>query len=424
MKRYVPPLLVLAILAAVLLRTLGRPAAEADQERVRTTWSELASQDRGRALTRAYAKAHTREEDRRFVLESWARLGDLDEALQVMFGPSIANVSNEDARAFAEIVLPALGWHDRARSLPRPWALAVEAALTEARVPWMVEAVTERASTGPVEPSALLMRRASRFGNRTPIDLVLGALREREDLEGREAKYVRFLSAVATYGFPGATWHPEDRAFLLDVLKQQRLVDSGGWAECVLALGRSADPELLAILRAERLALVRTDGEREARDAAILNAGLWAGGDAAAEKRARQWAQDAALDTRLLEMYTEAGLHRYLLGDERARRILGRVWETFGEESKGVRYHIANRLMFQEAPPLEGEPAEKMLRDLDVDSNPAGRVLGAAYRLRLGREDAATQVLQALQGSLRFGAPIGELTDAWVFGLRALLLYT
>ena len=424
MKRFVPPLLVLAILAAVLVRTLGRPAAEADQERVRATWAELASQDRGRALTRAYAKAHTREEDKRFVIESWTRLGDLDAALQAMFGPSIADVSNEDARAFAEIVLPALGWHDRARTLPRPWALPVEVALAEAGMPWMLEELEERATTGSIEPSALTVRRASRFGDRTSIDLILNALRQRTDLEGREAEYARFLSAVATYGFPGATWREEDRAFLLDVLKQQRIADSGGWAECVLALGRSADPELLAVLRAERLALVRTDGEREARDAAILNAGLWAGGDAAAEKRARQWVQDAALDARLLEIYTEAGLHRYLLGDERARRILGRVWETFGKESKGVRYHITYRLMFQEAPPLEGEPAEKMLRDLDVDRNPAGRVLGAAYRLRLGKPDAATQVLQALQGSLRFGAPIGELTDAWVFGLRALLLYT
>lgn len=437
-KRYLPPLVILLIVAAIVVQILRRPGCDAQQERIR---GMLADRSRG-AETMAeidrYRDSCSGTDHRWFSTEATLRVGRWKLALDRAFGEGGHGNTPGGTSRFGRIGLEMLGWRDAEHELPEVVGEVPSlAALVEAGEPWAREMLLERAQTSPLEGTRQLLFHCSRFATAPPLRLVVQGFRENTVARGMEREAMLLAAAFTAMGKAPYPEREADMERLLDAVKglgSMRTGNLDAWAACTLALGRSEDPRATAALTkvAKRLEGSIQKGDKQVLD--LVRCALLASGDWEQFKALKPVVQDQRPHDFLLAWYLEALLHRFAEGDDEARFPLGEVWLELGPEDDLIRLRIAFALLLPEQVPAmdtvqQRGPILKMVQDLLLMKNtPLGRVLGLAFLLRVGEPEARGRLIDVL-GQIAEAwelDPSGrdpEMRPAWIAGMRALTLY-
>ena len=424
MHRFLPPLLVVALLGGLVARVAARPSRTPRQVQI-ASLVHGGNQAAAHAELTRYARDFDDQTDRWFVAEMRLRLGDIDGALDRVWGD--ASMRNDPAtqRRFAIMALEVMGWADRDRAVETQDTPACLLALVEGGVPWAEDILRRKAATDTLIDATRYFFIAFRDTTSGPLRIILEEFRKRDDPQFRVAV------AMAAVRDP-KTRRPSDVDALRQVVASERwrTQHTDVWRSCAYALGQSGDAQGVEVLRKQLGTLTETEGRTVEDDKAFLRIGLFASGD---------WTQHEPLFERILdpEHYDrsiaswalQALLHLHHTGDPEARHIVGDVWALPGERFPGLRHTIVRSILLPEGDPDEKAiPVAMVLRDLQDEGAPLiSHVLARAYLLRRGQPDGQETVLAALRQAGKLlrvpGADPAVLHEAVREGLRALLLY-
>lgn len=436
MKRFLPPLVLLLVLAAVGVRVAMRPGCDDARERLRERLLDPSAHAETLQEVETHLETCSGATDRWFAAEAYFQAGRYADALERVFGdPGLADQPDAERR-FATIGLEMIGWHGGDPRRPRSPEAEAEAliALVEGEVPWAVQQLEAYARTRPLDEVTPYFFKASRHATRGPLEAIVRGFRDHVTrVEGNQ----RSIELAAAFSDMKAAPYPEreaDLALLLDALARLRTTNPDAWAASALALGRSEEPRAIAALEAKAQELASNGRRRELMDLALVRCGLLAAGDWRQYEALQPEVESGSPHPFLRAWYLEALIHRYAIGDPGARIPLGDVWLFFSENDAGARNRIATALLLQRTPPaVETErqraPIERMVRDLlRAPNSPTSRIIALSYQLRIGAPEARPQLLEmmgriAALWEAEPKATASEMRPAFVLGLRALLLY-
>ncbi len=435
-KRYLPPLLLLLLLAGVGLRVAMRPGCEEDRERIRDLLLDPTQHNQALLEIEAHLEGCSGVTDHWFAAEAYLRAGRYADALaRVVQDPRLAGQPEGDKR-FARIGLEVLGWKDVEREQPRGFA-EVEAlsTLVEGGVPWAEARLLEYARTRPLVDVTQFFFYASRYTSRRPLDVLMRGFRTHVTRAEGDSRAIELAAAFTQMGPEPYPERQADLALLFDAFARLRRSNKDAWVASALALGKSGEPRAVEALRATVKKLDGTTAPSQQRDLVLARCGLLAAGDWTQHAALKPVIEDQTPHPFLTAWYLEALLHRYLVRDPQARVPLGDVWLFLGQRDKRARFRMAVALLLQEAPPpvatpKERAPIEKMVKDLLASQNsPRSRVAGLSYLMRIGDPGAREKLLGMLSiiadaWEADPKAMASELRSAFILALRALLLYT
>ena len=426
MKRYLPPLLLLAVFGTLVVRCAMDPYREQAQKQIT---GHLLGGERARATRELerYVERYTGIEDRWFASRVWFRLQRPDRGISTIWDDPALRAQEGTARRFALSALSALGWEDEARVDPtrmEPFALII---LVEGHDAWAEERLREHAQTLELMGSTTYFFPAYRRATRHPMDLITSVYRARGDEK---------FEVAAALGALGPEDYPEKQA---DLENLKRVIADPSWrrqfrdvwAVACVALGRSGDKDARAALDRVAAGLEGSAALRDQEDLLLVRNGQLAAGDWSIEPdQAAEMLQDAPPQMALV-WYLEALIHRYRLGDMRTELRLRKVWEGPGKRVPPLRDRIARAFLLQDDLPSDAAQETwvgRMLGDLErPDASLMAHVLAAAWRLRKGVKDAKADLIEALQIAGRAFQDRPEdavsLARPFLEALRALYLY-
>ena len=426
MRRLLPPLLVLLVLAVVGVRWALGPSREEAQDRIRGLVQGGVA-DEARERLERYLARHDGPDDAWFATWAWFRLMQPERAMaQVWDHPALAS-RPDTATRFARTALEAIGWEDVRRdeaTAQEPFALV---ALAERENDWAETRLRRHGRELDLMASTTYFFPAYRRATRRPLRMIVEEYRKRGDVRFEVAAAIGTLD-----GFEGPQ-AAQDEARLREVLGDDRWRRSirEVWCVSALALGRRATPTALETLAAAAARLEGSVNEIDIQDLQLVYVGMLAAGDFDVHDKivGAVYGEQA---TRIVTVwYLEALIHRYLLGDERSEAWLRRMWEGPGARYRGLRSRIARAFLLQDSMPDEAAMEAwvgRMLADLErPDAGPMAQVLAACFRLRRGDEgalEALVALLRGIAGQMQASRKVGEsLGEPFLEGLRGLYLY-
>ncbi len=425
MKRLLPPLLVLLVLAVVVVRALGRPARGEMQTRIRGMWTTLADRDACSTAIREYLEAFDEEQDRWFGAEAFLRTGDAEESLALIFGPGGGTPG--DARRYGEMGLMVMGWDDAERTQAREEAPAARVAFGEAGEPWALKELEDLARDAPMSVGTSHWFLALRHLASPAMAALCRGLREHVTVGADYQLHARIAAGIAELGRPEAPGGTRDEDTLVAFLPKGRRGSRDAWGASAVALGRAKTERGLAAIRREEKLL---KGSSEPADLALLRCGYVAAGNwEEAGGIVKQLTMGPA-DGILVETYTQAVIWRFLQGDARAAPALGALLGAFAPHQPSPRRSITFALLLGPRTPddLGALPVEQILRDLEGESGALlFPTLAAIFRMRRGDADGLARVVARLRTASASAAGdtsvLGEAQQTWLAGLRGMLLY-
>jgi hypothetical protein len=434
-KRLLPPLLLLGLLAIVAWRALERPSRDQDRADIEARWAavdgELGRPALLRAIDRYLAAYGDAPEERWFVARAYVKAGRVDEAARVVFEDPAHPPAPGAAHRFGHMLLGCLGWDDDEHlELPRaPAALAALALADGGDGP--ARAWIERFTTGQPPPAVIPIFYGA-FSRAGPdvLAFVGHLLRRREEPLFAVSAAIAFLGREP-YAERDADLH-QLLAFVDGTTRKER---RPLWSAACMALGRSEDPEAVARLQRFLDQLAESDDERDREDAALAASGLVAAGHWEAEWWARKFFGPHLVEhpnPMMLGWYAEAVLWRYRVADPLAPDRLRRVWDAAPFMRMGeVRARMATTLLLRGPLPRDDLPLQPFLADLQAPEAPlAARVVAMAYRLRRGEADAGKDLVGVLTSMAKAPSTSGDaglvdanLTSPVLTACRALYLW-
>ena len=425
MNRLLPPLVVLAVLAAVVVQCAMAPSRDMKRERVQGL---IRSGDTRAALDllEIYLDRFDDVEDRWFAAEAYFRALQPTKAIDVIWKDPELRADPQAQRRFAEIGLFALGWRDERRTergIAEPPALL---ALVEGGNAWAEARLLEEARTLPLEGTTTYFFPAFRMATARPMEVIVKGYRMRADPK---------LDVAAAMAELRPEPYPE-RAKDLQVVKavvassQWRTQRPEVWRVCCLALGRSEDPGGLDLLRRQERLLGRGRKDYEQIQRLEAMVGLMAAGVKGVKEQLDKEIQDESTAALIGTWYLEALIHRWRQGDQMARSEMLKIWNTKGSFFEELRHRVGMALLLQYELPDPNDPdIQAMLKIMrDPEAPLLGRVLAEAYRLRRGEMEARDALLDVMREVAKAFLKASNrekpvLSDAFLTGLRGLYLY-
>jgi len=424
--RFVPPLVVVAVLAVIGVRYALEPYRAEARELI-------AGRIQGGELERAadelseYLKHYNTGDDRWFASRMWFRLRRPTEAIDAIWLDKAIAARPDTAHRFAEMALLTLGWSDAKREDATPLEPAALLTLTAGGNVWATEQLAERGRTLDLMQVVSYFFPAYRSSSRKPLDVLVHAFRTRTD---EKFAVAAALGALRVEDYPEKA---ADIALLRGVIAGDmwRKPYRDVWAVGALALGRSGDAGATQALEKAAARLRASTNDRDAHDLPMIEIGLLAAGHFDGDEHLASIALRERPEINVLLWYLEALIHRYRLHDTRSELRLRQIWEGPGVMFPGLRTRIAQAFLLREEGPSAKAVktfVDRMVADLERPEGPLeGHMLARAWRLRAGVPGARDAVLEALRVAARGfsagGNAGGDLTAPFLEGLRALYLH-
>ncbi len=422
MRRILPPLAILAILAFVAVRALSDPAREEMREQIDALVHDASQQKRVLARLESYQASFDNDDDRWYAARVYLQLRRPGRALDAIWPQRAGAMTSADTRRFGELALTTLGWTDASRGKPSPAGHRALVALTERPHPWADARLREIART-PDMTAVPYFFHAIRQANERPVRIMVEEFRSRSAAQ---------FKAMAAHTAMQAAPYPEreqDLAVLYEVLQSKRREERPNWAAAAVALGRSEDPRGRELLDEYEKRLERSTSNQDRIDLALLYTARIAAGDwsRAAAVKARVFGDD--FDPFVVAWYLEAVLDRYRADDPESPAALKEMF--INRKSTELRARIVMKLLLSEEPmPLDTEEkveaVGEILAWLKLEGDPLGVAQVLAYELREKRPDALANLLQflrQLEVLLQDSRRLSEVAPAYMAGLRAMYLY-
>jgi hypothetical protein len=425
LPRLLPPLVVLALAVVLVLRLAGDPDRLDSRRRLleRTATEE----DAARHLE-IYGDD---PEDRDVAAEAFLRLGRIDRAIGAVFGNLRGPIDAARARAFAEKAIRHLGWsHPERFEEPRMLAPLALVALCDGGDEAARALMRKIARDDPVQEGIRYYLAAYQRGTKEALRPFVAGLRERPE------EMFRAPAAMASMTPPGPEGDYPERAADLATLVQAvqgelRQQDRLRWSSVCLAIGRSEDPDAVAVLKGLAVRLGASANPRDHEEAALAACGLVAAGDWSEERLVLPFVDTTDPHLVISGWYAQAVVWRDVRGDPLGRDRIRRLWYGRSQPHVGdLRTSLATRLFLQDRL-AGGDPLYDALVD-DLTA-PGARlveqVVGHAVRLRRGRTEAIHDLLRLVrepEGLLvpeSAGIAAPHAAHPSVTGMRAIYLY-
>ncbi len=271
-------LVVVGLVVALTLHLAGKPRRAHEEAGIETAFHRAAVRPEERpplvARVQAYVREYEGPEARWFAATTLLRMGEAEQAIDLLFDDPAIAADPASARRFGEILLRVLGFED-IEGLDRPTLGAAQAllALADGSVPQAWERVDQTARE--TADQAVLTFFDSLFASTTRAtnELVAAGLR------ARGLEHTAVVAALATLDerpYPGKD---ADLDRLIEIVEgTMRVRVPLVWALACIALGRSEDPRALAALERAMARLRQDPRKTKGAEVAILAAGLVAAG--------------------------------------------------------------------------------------------------------------------------------------------------
>jgi hypothetical protein len=443
-SRLLPPLVLLAILGAIVWRAAERPQREAIQKKIRARWEDPTWRKELVDEVARYLDRYHTHADRQFAAHALMRARDPGRAVRARWADLERTLPAGEVRAFAEDALIWLGWDDEPLRAPgepavpgtRPSPANIQCvmALLERDHAGAREWLEGRVRHEPIEEVYVTMRRSRGLQSTEARMVVARAARERaaaERARGLPTHDWDFITALLT---PKNVPYPEREAdldLLIEVAKGTwRAQGLPRWNLACRVLGEAGDARAVAALHEVALLLTGSTAQKDQIDLAILRLCLLTAGDWSHDAEVRPLVASGSPEHAVVRtIYQEAVIHRWRSGDSQAVEPLTWLWDGLGATDPSVRERLGRGLLIEGGLPSAEVPVERLLEALEADGAPASLVVVAkAFRLRRGDPGARTALLQWLTGegneALTAGSWEAERAlSPPISGLRALYLY-
>ncbi len=426
MQRYLPPLLLVLVLAGIAVRCGLEPSRAEAQEQI-AGLVQGGIREQATSRLEDYLERFDNEEDAWFAAWVWFRLAQPARALKAIWDHPTIPTQADTASRFATTALHAIGWEDEARVDATGLEPFVLITLSEGENEWAHERLRAHARNLELMGATAYFFPAYRRATGKPLRLIVEEFRKR-----KEETY----QVAAAMGSLGRGEYPEaaaDEALLIKVVGDEswRRSFRDVWSVSALSLGRRGSPEAIAALEAAAKELKGSVNALDQQDEQLLNVGLLAAGRFDVHDQIGPYVFGEQSIMIVTVWYLEALIHRYLQGDMRTEIWLRRMWEGPGKRMGGLRNRMGRAFLLQDTVP--SDEAMKtwvghMLKGLEDPSAPAmSHVIARSFRLRTGLPGARDQLLELLRSLAEHVPPGGgtnpKLSGPFIEGLRALYLY-
>lgn len=261
-----------------------------------------------------------------------------------------------------------------------------------------------------------------------------GTLRVADALRARSEPAPDVLAALAALGPEPYPEQGTDLARLEEVVLSDadREYQPMVWTTACVALGRSEDARAMDVLAGLHRRLARTTEERARSDAAVVAAGLLAGGRWSMLEPLAPYLGPAGPRSNARLAYFDAVRNRLVRGDPEATDAWLDLWQALQDYPDArLTERVATGLLLRDAHPPSHLPVESVLAILDRETaSPAMRAIAAAWRYRTGEpagRDALLGVLRRLSEGGWAGDDLMVSDPIWISPVltscRALYLY-
>lgn len=432
MTRYLPPLLLLALAALVVITALERPTRPRAREAVDFLVADRYRRAEAAEAVDRYLARFGGEDDRWFAIERYLQARYLHKALDLLLADG--RPAPEATRRFARLALWTIGWEEPQRDKPTGLQYRAVPILAEGGDPEAQEFLQTIARTYPMPVTGMYLLQGMRYTGHDGVAPVIRGYREKGDGPARAA------AAFATFGqgdlVPQAVSADGDLELLLGMLEQERMQHRDAWAASAFALGRSGVPRALEALRARARRLGELDNDRARADRLLVLTGLNAGGSPDPDQLdlLEDALQQPRVDVELVAWYADLVLQLVLQGHAEGPARVETLWKRIAARNPGLELRIVQRLALSAEAPARDDPRVRDIltwieADLEQRSEvPLAKVLRMGLRLRAGEAGAMDRVYAWLQPYVKRmvetpAAQRGALADAWLEALRIIWLW-
>lgn len=432
MTRYLPPLLLLALTALIVITALGRPTRPRARETVDFLVADRFRRAEAAEAIDRYLARFGGVEDRWFAMERYLQVRYLHKALDLLLADG--RPSPEATRRFARLALWTIGWEEPQRDTPTGLQFRTVPILAEGGDAKATEFLQTIARSYPMPATGMYLLQGMRYTGHDGVAPVVRGYREKGDGPARAA------AAFATFGHgplvPQAVTVDGDLELLLAMLAQERMQHRDAWAASAFALGRSGEPRALEALRSQATRLGELENERARADRLLVLNGLNAGGSPDTDQLdlLEDALQQPRLDVELLAWYVDLVVQLVLQGQPEAPARLQTLWTDIAARSPGLELRIVQRLALSaEAPPRDDPRVADILTWIEADlerrsHEPLAQVLRMGLRLRQGETGAMDRIYAWMKPYVRRmvetpAARRGALADTWIEALRIIWLF-
>lgn len=444
MSRYLPPLVLAALLAFVLLRACERPSREAARARIERQWDASTDQARNELSIDAdrYLEQFQAEDDRLFAAKAQLRARYVDKAVLARFGDLDKPVSGAAARGFAQEALDTLAWDDAARTRPSMVNDICLLALVESGDPDAQERLLGWLTQAPLGELYGLIRRGGGLQEPRVRQALARGCRERaahSRVQGlrEEADDWDLIGSILALRAEEYAEREADVDRLLRTLDERfRAEYPPRWTMGMIALGGSSHPRAMTRLREQADALAQGSTTIDLRDLALVSMALLAGDDWERAEVVRQVFDSRTDGSQLVRAFLPDILaDLWNRGNDRALEVIADLWEGPAAEDAGMRVQLARALLFRTRPPSGRLTPERLVAALQRPDAPAPHVVVAlGYRMKSGDAAARQEILRllttgtaqhAVDGAEKVSpeASARRAATATVTALRMLLIY-
>jgi hypothetical protein len=426
MQRYLPPLLVVLVLAGIAVRCGLEPSRVEAQEQI-AGLVQGGIREEATIRLESYLERFDTEDDAWFAAWVWFRVGQPARALKQVWDHPTLPSRPDTARRFATTSIRAICWEDEARLNATGMEPFVLITLNERENAWARQRLREHARELELMGATAYFFPAYRRATSGPMRLIV------EEFRKRDEEAFEVAAAIGSLGrgqYPAAA---DDEALLIKVVGDEswRRSYRDVWCVSALTLGRRGTPPCIAALEAAAKELNGSVNKLDQQDEQLLNIGLLAAGrfDLHDQIVPHVYSERPVMIVTL--WYLEALIHRYLQGDMRSEVWLRRMWEGPGKRFGGLRNRMGRAFLLQDT--LPSDEALKtwvghMLKGLEDPKAPAmSHVVAGSFRLRSKLPGARDQLLELLGTLAQRVQPQqgtnAKLTRPFIEGLRALYLY-
>lgn len=432
--RILAPLLVLALVGLVALRWMADPRRDRERTWIAGSW-DLALQrpdvkERLTGRLEGHLERYGDEAGTRwFAARAWMKIGEVGRAIDAVWTSPDLAAAPGTAHRFGSLLLRVLGFVDDARlRQPRTGAAMATLVLAEGgdeeAAAWLDEFARARIQGGYLSE----LYGTFLYSTRSETLRVADGLRARGE---PIADVIAALLAVGPEPYPE---RGDDMARLEEIVlrdadrRQQRVV----WATACVALGRSEDARALVVLEGLHARLSRSKDPLERDDAAVVAAGLLAGGRWSMRGDLSPYLGSRSLEADVRLWYAEAVQHRLARGDPQARAAWVGIWQSLlTHPDSRLAERVATAFLLRDAQPPPQIPLDWVLGPLEDEDAPITmHAIAGAWRYRnaepAGR-DTLLRVLRQLEEGGWKGDDLLLRDPLWISPIltvcRALTLY-
>ena len=435
LARFLPPVLVLAIVIGVVGTAISRPSRDRAQRAVDLLVADRFRRPEAAEALRAYHARYGAEQDRWFTIERMLQVRFIEEAVGVLREDGPPN--STDLRRFGSLGLRTLGWEEPQRTTATGMQFQTLPILAEGGDEVVRKELRAAAEDEEMLATAMFLLQGMRTAGHDGIVPIIEGYRSRT---GSAERSPRAAAAFATFGrddlVPGIEKRPEDMDLLLSMLARERIAHRDAWAASAFALGRSREARALEALRSLATRLGESSVPQARRDLDIVRVALAAGGQGDADLLAslgeRAAAEDA--DGDFVQWYSELALLLVLRKDPRAEAVFDLSWRRLAMQHPEVMIRAVQRLALSaEAPAADDPRVAGLLARLRTDlegrpNDPVATALLFGLDLRADRPGTRENLLTWLEPFVHkmvttASTERGRYGAAWIQALRTLFLY-